>query len=96
MLALHQTACGGKNEPVGLDYDAGRARGVYYAHEMAKRGLVVLAPDAIAFGERQSGHRNTKYHSAEEFFAAQPHAGVMARWRSTPRARSIFSSDCPK
>src|SRR3712207_7054539 len=33
----------------------------------------------LAFGERQSGHRNSKYKSAEQFFAAQPHGSVMGK-----------------
>jgi len=79
VLALHQTACSGKDEPVGLDFTPDERHGVYYAHELANLGHVVLAPDAIAFGERQSGHRNTKYHSADEFFTAQPHGSVMGK-----------------
>jgi dienelactone hydrolase len=79
VIALHQTACSGKNEPVGIDMTPDERSGVYYAHELAERGFVVFAPDAIAFGERQSGHRNTKYHSADEFFTAQPHGSVMGK-----------------
>jgi dienelactone hydrolase len=52
---------------------------VYYAKELAERGFAVLAPDAIAFGERQAAHRNTKYRSADQFFAAQPHGSVMGK-----------------
>src|SRR5439155_18782255 len=79
VLALHQTTCVGKDEPVGLDFTPNERTGVYYAHELAERGHVVLAPDAIAFGERQSGHRNTKYRSADDFFTAQPHGSVMGK-----------------
>jgi dienelactone hydrolase len=79
VIALHQTACSGKNEPVGLDVTPDETHGVYYAAELAERGFVTLAPDAIAFGERQSGHRNTKYHTADEFFTAQPHGSVMGK-----------------
>ena len=79
IIALHQTACSGKDEPVGLQTVPDERAGVYYAAEMASRGFVVLAPDAIAFGERQSGHRNTKYHNADEFFTAQPHGSVMGK-----------------
>ena len=55
VLALHQTSCSGKDEPVGIDMTPDERAGVYYAHELAERGFIVLAPDAIAFGERQSG-----------------------------------------
>jgi dienelactone hydrolase len=80
VIALHQTAAHGKNEPCGLEsVPEAVDNGVYYAAEMAERGLVVLAPDAIAFGERQSAHRNTKYHNADEFFTAQPHGSVMGK-----------------
>lgn len=79
VIGLHQTACGGKNEVVGIDFTPDERAGVYYAAELAERGFVTLAPDAIAFGERQSGHRNTKYHSADEFFGAQPHGSVMGK-----------------
>ncbi|MEO6435503.1 MAG: dienelactone hydrolase family protein [Tepidisphaeraceae bacterium] len=79
VIAHHQTSCSGKSEPIGLDYVSDERAGVYYAREMAERGFTVLAPDAIAFGERQSGHRNTRYHSADEFFAAHPHGSVMGK-----------------
>src|SRR6185437_9547170 len=83
VLALHQTTCSGKSEVVGLDItpadNPDDTAGVTYAAELAERGFITLAPDAIAFGERQSGHRNAKYHSADEFFNAQPHASVMGK-----------------
>jgi acetyl esterase/lipase len=46
MLALHQTAERGKWD-VGLDGQPDRA----YAHELASRGYVVLAPDYPSFGD---------------------------------------------
>src|SRR4029078_10242197 len=71
ILALHQTHVFGKDEPVGLaDLPENAERGLHYAVDLVERGFIVLAPDAIAFGERQSGHQNAKYHSADEFFAA--------------------------
>ncbi len=83
VLALHQTCCSGKNEVVGLDItpadNPDDTAGVTYAAELAEHGFITLAPDAIAFGERQSAHRNAKYHSAEEFFTAQPHGSVMGK-----------------
>jgi hypothetical protein len=80
VIALHQTSVHGKSEPCGLEsVPEAVENGVYYAAEMAERGLIVLAPDAIAFGERQAAHRNSKYHSADEFFAAQPHGSVMGK-----------------
>ena len=79
VIAHHQTVVGGKDEPVGFDIVPEADPGVYYAKELAERGFTVLAPDAIAFGERQSAHRNTKYRSADEFFAAQPHGSVMGK-----------------
>ena len=47
MVCLHQTAKEGKDSPVGL---AGRAT-LYYAHELAKRGMICIAPDYPSFGE---------------------------------------------
>jgi dienelactone hydrolase len=79
VIALHQTAVSGKDEPVGLQTTPDERAGVYYAQELAERGFVTLAPDAIAFGERQSGHRNSKYKSADQFFTEQPHGSVMAK-----------------
>jgi dienelactone hydrolase len=97
VIALHQTACSGKNEPVGIDMTPDERAGVYYAHEMAERGWVVFAPDAIAFGERQSGHRNTKYHSADEFFTAQPHGSVMGKMAfDTSRACDFLTQKLPE
>ena len=79
VIAHHQTCVHGKAEPVGLDYVSDERSGVYYARELAERGFVVLAPDAIAFGERQAGHRNSMYKSADQFFAAHPQGSVMAK-----------------
>jgi dienelactone hydrolase len=79
VIALHQTSVNGKAEPVGLDWVEDERAGVYYAREMAERGFTVLAPDAIAFGERQSGHRNSKYKSADEFFSTHPQGSVMGK-----------------
>jgi dienelactone hydrolase len=79
VIAHHQTVTHGKDEPVGLDAVPEADPGVYYARQLVERGFVVLAPDAIAFGERQSGHRNSKYKSADQFFAAQPHGSVMGK-----------------
>lgn len=47
MLCLHQTTEIGKDEPVGL----GGLESLHYAHELAKRGYVCLAPDYPSFGE---------------------------------------------
>ena len=79
VIAHHQTVPAGKDEPAGLDMVPEVDPGVYYARELAERGMAVLAPDAIAFGERQSAHRNSKYRSAEQFFAQQPHGSVMGK-----------------
>ncbi len=47
MLCLHQTVGIGKDEPVGL----GGKPNLWYAHELASRGYVCLAPDYPSFGE---------------------------------------------
>ena len=100
VLALHQTSCSGKNEVVGLDIapadNPDDTAGVTYAAELAERGFVTLAPDAIAFGERQSGHRNAKYHSADEFFTAQPHASVMGKMAFDTSRALDFLQQCPE
>lgn len=47
MLCLHQTNRGGKDSPAGL-FDRSSQ---HYAHELAQRGYVCLAPDYPSFGE---------------------------------------------
>jgi dienelactone hydrolase len=47
MLCLHQTVAIGKGEPAGL----GDRRTLHYAHELAQRGYVCLAPDYPSFGD---------------------------------------------
>ena len=79
VIAHHQTVVDGKHEPVALNVIPEEQAGVYYAHELAERGFTVLAPDAIAFGERQGGHRNAKYRSSDDFFSAHPHGSVMLK-----------------
>jgi dienelactone hydrolase len=75
VLALHQTVPQGKLEPIGIEGNPELA----YGRELAEQGFVVLAPDAIGFGERQSGHANALYRSSEQFFAAHPDGSVMAK-----------------
>ena len=93
VIAHHQTVAMGKYEPVGLDMVSEADAGVYYAKQLAERGFVVLAPDAIAFGERMADHRNSKYKSADQFFAAQPHGSVMGKMAfDTSRAIDFLKS----
>jgi dienelactone hydrolase len=47
VLCLHQTVPIGKDEPAGL----GRNENLAYAHHLARRGYVTLAPDYPSFGE---------------------------------------------
>src|SRR5262249_52154161 len=79
VIALHQTSCSGKDEVIGLERLPGQTNWVWYGHELAEHGFVVLAPDAIAFGERQSGHAYAMYRSADQFFAAHPQGSVMRK-----------------
>jgi len=48
VLCCHQTFAAGKREPVGLEGKSTLA----YAHHLAERGYVTLAPDCITAGER--------------------------------------------
>jgi dienelactone hydrolase len=47
VLCLHQTVAVGKDEPAGL----GKRENLRYAHHLAERGYVTLAPDYPSFGE---------------------------------------------
>ncbi len=47
MLCLHQTTRIGKGEPAGL----GGKPALHYAHELAERGYICLAPDYPTFGD---------------------------------------------
>jgi pimeloyl-ACP methyl ester carboxylesterase len=60
MLCLHQTTPAGKSEPVGLTGDPN----LQYAHELAERGYVVLAPDYPNFGDYQTDPYQRGYQSA--------------------------------
>lgn len=79
VIALHQTVMQGKNEPVGLEGQPGYPSGMDYGLKLARQGFAVLAPDAIAFGERAADHSNTLYRSADQFFAAHPDGSVMRK-----------------
>jgi dienelactone hydrolase len=46
----HQTTGSGKEEPAGL---AGKVE-LHYAHDLAMRGFITLAPDHVSAGERRS------------------------------------------
>jgi dienelactone hydrolase len=79
VVALHQTVMQGKNEPVGLEGQPGYPTGMDYGLLCARRGFAVLAPDAIAFGERAGEHSNAKYRTADAFFTAHPNGSVMGK-----------------
>ena len=79
VIALHQTVMQGKNETVGLDGRPGDPGGMEFGRELAERGVIVFAPDAIAFGERAADHSNARYRSADQFFAAHPDGSVMRK-----------------
>ncbi len=88
MIALHQTVPQGKEEPMGLNGDPALA----YGRELAEQGYVVLAPDAIGFGERQKDHPNAFYRSADAFFARHPHGSVLAKMAyDTQRAVDLLA-----
>jgi dipeptidyl aminopeptidase/acylaminoacyl peptidase len=78
VIALHQTSLSGKSEVIGLER-SGPDDYMHYAVELAAEGFVVLAPDAIGFGERQAGHGNAYYRSARQFYEAHPEGSVVAK-----------------
>jgi dienelactone hydrolase len=75
VIALHQTVSQGKDEPIGREGDPALA----YGKDLAEMGAVVLAPDAIGFGERRADSPGALYHSAQEFFGAHPNGSVMGK-----------------
>jgi dienelactone hydrolase len=79
VIALHQTAMQGKNEPAGIEGQPGYPSGMDYGLNVARQGFIVLCPDAIAFGERAAEHGNAMYRSADQFFAAHPDGSVMGK-----------------
>ncbi len=58
MLCLHQTTRIGKGEPSGL----GGLPNLHYAHELAERGYVCLAPDYPSFGDYEYNFKTTGGH----------------------------------
>ncbi len=67
MVVLHQTQAPGKQEAVGLVGNPDMA----FAHELAKRGFICIAPDAIGFGERIPDGTQP-YHDAMELYDRHP------------------------
>jgi dienelactone hydrolase len=59
VLCLHQTIAIGKDEPAGLGKNADLA----YAHHLAERGYVTLAPDYPSFGEYRTDFTTSKFPS---------------------------------
>src|SRR5262245_37652394 len=59
VLCLHQTITIGKDEPVGL----GKQENKRYAHHLAERGYVTLAPDYPSFGEYPYDFARSSYAS---------------------------------
>lgn len=67
MIVLHQTQAPGKAEAVGMTGDPN----MHFAKELAERGVMCIAPDAIGFGERipEGGE---PYDGAMTFYAKHP------------------------
>lgn len=59
VLCLHQTVAIGKDEPAGL----GKSEELRYAHHLAERGYVTLAPDYPSFGEYPFDFAKSKFPS---------------------------------
>jgi dienelactone hydrolase len=59
VLCLHQTVAVGKDEPAGL----GKNPNLAYAHHLAGRGYVTLAPDYPSFGEYKYDFARSKFAS---------------------------------
>jgi acetyl esterase/lipase len=59
VLCLHQTIKIGKDEPAGL----GKNPNLRYAHDLAERGYVTLAPDYPGFGEYRYSFAQSKFPS---------------------------------
>jgi len=59
VLCLHQTIKIGKDEPAGL----GKNEELKYAHHLAERGYVALAPDYPSFGEYKYDFARSKFQS---------------------------------
>jgi dienelactone hydrolase len=59
VLCLHQTIAIGKDEPAGL----GKNQDLAYAHHLAERGYVTLAPDYPSFGEYTFDFKKSKFPS---------------------------------
>jgi oligo-alginate lyase len=74
MLCLHQTVAQGKEEPCGIKGDPELA----FAVELAKRGYVCLAPDAIGFGERIPAGKQP-YHDSLAFYRRHPGWSFMGK-----------------
>jgi hypothetical protein len=76
MICLHQTVRPGKREASGLEGDASLA----FAPQLAERGYVTLAPDAICFGERyHAGEPYKHYGDAVPFYETHPDASIMGK-----------------
>jgi hypothetical protein len=60
MVCLHQTTKPGKEEPAGISGNPD----LHYAHELAERGYVALAPDYPNFGEYRLNVYDRGYASA--------------------------------
>lgn len=59
VLCLHQTVNIGKDEPAGL----GGNKNLAYAHELAERGYVTIAPDYPSFGEYPYNFKTSRWAS---------------------------------
>jgi hypothetical protein len=76
VICLHGTWRSGKRVTAGLEGDESR----WFAPQLAERGYVTLAPDAICFGERyHAGDPYQHYGDAPAFYATHPETSIMAK-----------------
>ncbi len=85
MLCLHQTTEEGKAEPAGI---SGKPH-LHYAHELAERGYIALAPDYPSFG----GYPNRAY---EQGYASATMKGVWNHRRAIDLLESMPEVDAQR
>lgn len=94
ILALHATHPRGKDLVVGLvealpDRDAAATKRRSYAHELAERGYVVIAPDYWYYGQ----YRDKKYDPHQRGYASATMKGVWNHMRAIDVLESLPEVD---
>lgn len=89
VVCIHQTTPQGKDEPAGI---SGKEE-LFYAHHLANRGYITIAPDLITAGERV--YSGLAWYNTAEFYRRHPNWSALGKiiWDVRRSVDCLYSLD---